>query len=248
MPYLYKKACWGAYALFRELGHTVKWLDSRRLDSKSLTGIRLLYLPEAFMLSEKEIGVIEKFAAAGGAVIAEEGAGLRAENTWLNPSWPNERLATLFGVKISCRTSVKRGAGPDSLSVGGHKIPAGEFISKLAPAGSEIIGVWDDGSSGAVKKGSAVFIGTSLGASFYDNYRTAYSGCAESLRRILESLGVFPERAPRTGVYVRELRHDGQRMLFIFNRSSSPELFSDSGLSVTVPPKSAAVLVIPPPR
>lgn len=238
--YLYKKSLWGVYSLFREMGYTTVWIDSRKLKEK-LQDVKALYLPEYFIVSEENIEILESFVKNGGSIIAEEGIGLRQSNTWLNTSWPSDRLARLFGVKIEERVSQRRMAD-DTLTIYGHTVSAGEFISYSIPDGAEVIGRWSDGRPGAVKKDRAFFLGTGLGATFYDN-PDAYAPCIKIMSRIMEECSLKPRYEVPRGVYVREIFSGEKKMLFIFNRTDSEKSFSINGQNIAVKSKDIKVTV-----
>ncbi len=219
-PYLYKKALWGMYGLLRNLGIAPRWVDSRKL-AQELPQLKLLYLPEAFMLSEEEIGQIAAYARAGGRLIAEEGIGLRDAVTWVRPSWPPRALADIFGGRGAERVAVEN--EKDVLSMGKRKIAPGGFMSYLEPSSGKIIGRWRDGRPGALRNGNAVWLGTSLGVSWYEALKGRRSGKNAGadqeavLGAILGSLGL-PPRASARGLCVRDLDSGNATLRFAFNR------------------------------
>ena len=217
-PYLYKKALVGVYTLFRELGIVPQWVDTRQLKER-MNSLKLLYLPETFILMEDSAEEIKKFIENGGSVIAEEGVGLRSENTWLNTQCPGGRLGEIFGVKINERVAADKEQG-GRLNLFGRSIPAGGYLSYLQPRGSEIHGCWENGRTGATRKGNAIFIGTSLGASFHDNYQALYEDYVHIMLSMLDSCGIHLAYNPSDrGLYIRKLTDGDKVILFAFNRS-----------------------------
>lgn len=219
-PYLYKKALSGIYSLFRELGFTIKWIDTRKLQ-ENLRSVNLLYIPECFMVSRETTKLVEDFLRKGGYVIAEEGIGLRKENTWVHSRWPGGRIGGFCGAKISERVSSE--IEKDSLTMWEHAIPAGGYISYLESKGGKPIGCWKDGRLGAVQKGNLFYLGTSLGASFYGNYLKDYTAYTEILSQILKKAGVELPRTVGKGLYTRELVSGDRTMVFLFNRTGSEQ-------------------------
>lgn len=227
-PYLYKKALAGTYALFRELGIVPEWVDDRKL-SKKIDSLKLLYIPECFIVNETLERVLKRFIERGGAVIAEEGLGLRQDNTWLNPAWPGGELGDLFGVSISERTSVSK--EEHELEIAGCRIPVGGYVSRLEPNGSFAVGSWTGGSIGAVRKGKALFLGTSLGVSFYENFKTRRDDYLKALTSVLEDFGIACSLESTSGLYLRKLVSGENEIIFAFNRSGSykePSLGEDT--------------------
>lgn len=234
-PYFYKKSLMGAYSLFRELGYTTNFIDSRNI-AKSLKDIKVLYIPEAFIITEETFKAIRDFAANGGYVIAEEGIGLRQENTWLNPTWPRKDIADFFGVTIEERISTRRGAKA-TLELCDKKVEAVEFISYINCFGSEKIGKWDDGQTGAAQKRNAFYIGTSLGASFYNHYTENYDDILSVMETLLAKCGIScKERLPR-GVYRRTLKNGKKEIQFFFNRNYSEAEINVNGRTIKLAPR-----------
>jgi beta-galactosidase len=213
-PYHYKKALMGTYALFRELGVTCRMIDTRSLE-RFLDGIRLLYIPQGFMLTEDAFRVLREYTENGGRIIAEEGLGLRDERTWVRPQWPAMPMQQLFGAKIFERVSTEYVC--EYLDVLGVRVPASGYVSRLhALDEREISGHWEDGSGGIVSSVSTAFLGTSLGASFYENHSDRHSYC-KALRRLCGILQLdLPDELPE-GVYRRSLETGEKRLVFYFN-------------------------------
>ncbi len=223
-PYLYKKALLGAYALFRELGYSIRWVDTRQLPER-LDGIRLLYVPECFILSDDDMQHLERFVHQGGRLLVEEGIGLRQSNTWLQSRWPATRIANLFaGVRIMERVSTERTT--DQLTLHGITLPASGFVSYCDCGHATAIGHWQDGRVGAVQAAAGWYLGTSVSAGFYEHHRTHRSQYLGILSKLLTSCGIHPRHAHAIpGLYVRELIGDGDSLQIFFNRTASPQIF-----------------------
>lgn len=228
-PYLYKKTLFGIYALFRELGYSIRWIDERDLSQK-INGIKVLYLPEAFMLSKKTIASLSEFTEKGGRLIAEEGTGLRAENTWVHKNWPDEVIAGIFGVKITER--IMSNHRDETLRIKQEKIKPAGFSSYLQADGGKIIGYWSDRRPAAVQKNGCTFIGTSLGAAFYEIFSSGQSNVKNTSARsafcsvlsgFLSDAGLPEKKMLPAGVYERHLTDDSTQMFFIFNRSGKKQ-------------------------
>ncbi len=248
--YLYKKALCGIYALFRELGYTVEWLDSRNLPERA-KNYRLLYLPEMFMPTDAETVALLDYARNGGKIIAEEGLGLRQPNTWVHTAWPSPSFRELFGVKIAEREqAVFRG---DTLTFGNCRLTPeyDNFISRLEVATGDIMAKWADGSPAMLKNGGLVFLGTSLGAIFHDGWQNQYEPCVAFLSRLLTMLGLAVKDPGPRNVYRRDLQTDNATMTFLFNRNDVPAelLLPDLATATPVygsPDRSGDRLNLPP--
>jgi beta-galactosidase GanA len=241
LPYLYKKAVHGIYALFRELGLTPVWIDARKIEEK-LNDVKVLYIPEAFMLSPDVFNAIRNFAAKGGRVIAEEGVGLRQENTWLHPSFMAPDIAEFFGISVRERVSSRQGVN-EALKLCDGTIPAVDFISYIeCGEDCEKIGEWQDGRTGAARKNNVFYLGTSLGASFHDNYHSGRETYLRILSGILRqcaniSLPDLPE-----GVYLRTLIRGEHSMHFVFNRKNTRQTVNIKGSDYRIAPESIKVI------
>jgi hypothetical protein len=233
--YLYKKALCGIYALFRELGYAVEWLDSRSLTDKAKQ-FKLLYLPEMFMPTAAEVTALLTFANTGGKLIAEEGLGLRRANTWVNNAWPAEPFRRLFDVKIVERECAEFNKEVLECGKFSLKLTNDNFVSRLQTRNGNIFARWSDGSPAAVQSESGIFLGTSLGALFHDSWETQYPDCRKMLAELLEKSGIAAKAKLPRWIYRRELCTDDAVMTFIFNRGQDsteidlPELDSASRL------------------
>lgn len=229
--YSYKKSLLGSYMMFRELGYTSSWIDARKLTER-LKDMKVVYLPECFIISDENLQALADFSAAGGLVIAEEGLALRQENTWLNHTWPAKTASELFGVKITERISTKK--GEDTITVSGKNIPAGEYISYLENIDSEETGIWRDGRTAIARKDNTCFIGTSFAASYYDNHEAQGVDYLEVLQELISGHIHSPTLNLPDEVYLRVLETDSERMLFVFNRSGRDQDIKYDGQSFRV--------------
>lgn len=220
-PYHYKKALNGIYALFREAGYTSKIIDSRNLE-KAIKNFCLIYVPQGFMLTDTTMALLREFTAEGGILIAEEGITLRDEKTWVRPCWPSPETQEIFGALIYERVSTD--FRRENIVSGNLEIPASGYVSYLKAApGTETIAQWQSGSSAVIKKDNAVFIGTSLGASFAENYE-----CRDKYLNFLDTILKGSRfRVKRIGqkIYTRILEYAGQQMIFLINAGNSDQAF-----------------------
>jgi hypothetical protein len=212
--------------MFWEMGYSPRWIDIRKL-KENLDKIKLLYVPECFIISNENIELIKDFANKGGIVVAEEGFALRKKNTWLNYPWPEAAASEFFGVKISERISTVYSKA--TLDINGFSVPASGYISSIcALDNAEVIGKWNDSRPGAVKKGNTIFIGTSLGASFYENCLADKTAYVSIMKQILKVAGI--ENKDSEGLYIRTLKHNETELQFVFNKTE--KCISTSKLSL----------------
>lgn len=81
--YYYPLAHKGFYNLMRKSDIDVDYLNVNALDD--IAKYRVVYLPHYAMLDPKVVPVLERYVREGGIVVADEGFGMRLENTWMNP-------------------------------------------------------------------------------------------------------------------------------------------------------------------
>ena len=239
--YLYNKSIQGIYALFRELGLNCRMIDSRMLEEK-LKHIKVLYIPEAFILTEQESKLIIDFINKGGFVVAEEGIGLRQENTWLNYPWPESAWQKVFGAKITQRTH-KSKAGAKKLKFNELEIPAGEFMSQIECLDAESLGTWANGTCAVAWRDNCVYLGTSLGEAFFNNYETYREEYITLLKSVMTLCAVKTDtlKLP-SGVYVRKLENASQTMSFIFNRTREKQIIELNGEPCEIAPKATKII------
>ncbi len=231
--YAFKRSLHGIYTLLREMKYAPQLVDSRRLKD-ALPRLKVLYVPQGYILPDDAVSSILDFVNQGGRVIAEEGIGLRKTNTWLHYPWPETRLRQVFGLKTAERVATSiRG---DEMRIYGQNIAGAEYCSYLEDIKGEIIGQWSDGRPAAVCCDNCCFLGTAFGASFHDDYlnKTKY---IEVMRRILEPAGVEPQYSGLPDlVYARALELDEERMVFVFNRSPEAKKLVVHGRELVIDP------------
>lgn len=231
--YAFKRSLQGIYTLLREMKYAPQLVDSRRL-AETLPLLKVLYIPQGYILPDAAVEAIIDFAVKGGQVIAEEGVGLRQMNTWLNYPWPESRFRKFFGVKIAERVSTS--IRPDKMTVYGQEIAGSEYCSYLEDVKGEVTGCWGDGRPAAANLGSCAYIGTAFGASFYDDYENK-AKYIDVMQRLLRPSGIAPQYPGLPDlVYARALEFEKRRMVFIFNRSNEEKTVSVNGREITVPP------------
>jgi beta-galactosidase GanA len=239
-PYTYKRALIGIYTLFKELGYTVKLIDERNLETQ-INDLQMLYIPECFMISNKTVDILEEFKNSGGYLIAEEGIGLRQKNTWVHSTWPSKKVSELFGVKIEERVSCQ--LTKDEITIFNKTIPASGFISYLKGNTSTPIGSWSDNRVAAAQKDNCIFIGTSLGEIFYNNYKNNYDDIKEVIIELLKKCNISVKNYPQN-VYIRTLVSGNSKLLFIFNRSNKEHKIQIDKEYIKVKPKEVRTLFI----
>lgn len=224
-PYPYKKSVWGIYALFRELGIRCRIIDSRSI-SRNLKDIKLLYIPEGFLLTDTNWQEISAFADAGGKVIAEEGILLRDNATWVRPDRPPVFARKQLGAVMKERVAANQ--KQRFCTIAGQTIPAGAFATVYEPLeGAETTACWDNGDPAAIRCGNFLLLGTSLGASFYENFTETV--LYRSILREIAGNAVSFNELPQ-GISRRTLHTADKEIDFFFN--STNDFFEYDGIKM----------------
>jgi len=232
--YPYKYSLYGTYRFFWDNNIPVDWVSSREMEK--IGRYKAVYLPIPYIIDESMAGELIKFVENGGFLISEASIGLRAENTWVNPSNPPFGLDKLFGCKEAGRVVIKE---PKTLSVNkyGIKIPATRMMTWLEIKEAEILGKWEDGKAAITLsnygKGKAMLIGMYPGAAYID---TSDERVAQFIKRVLQEAeveipvqleGVEGRVSPRMLVSKNRNKEQDrdQRLIFLFNYGNKDEKF-----------------------
>ncbi len=229
--YTYKFNLQGVYALFHELGFAPQLVDDRFL-ARELPKLKVIYLPEYYIVTPEAAEALRDFARNGGTVIAEEGLALRDAQTWLQFPWPGNGFDADFGIRITERFATAKLRQPVS------GLPAGDYFARIQPeTGTEVLHRTGDGSPAATRRGNWIFLATDLGMAYFRHHAERGGECLQWLRKLLEfSLPAAYE----PGVALRRLQTETERMLWVFNRSGKSCEQSVDGREVRVPANTTA--------
>ena len=224
--YTYKFNLQGVYALFHELGFAPRMVDDRFLE-RELPHLKLIYLPEYFIVSPEATLLLREFVRNGGTVIAEEGLALRDQRTWLQYPWPGHGFSVDFGIKISERFATAKLRQP----IPG--VPCGDyFASVVVGPETEVLYRTADGRPMATRRGGWIFLATDLGMAYFQNHLERGEEC---LRLLHDILPVTPDIAATPDVAIRRLQTATERMVWIFNRSNQTYEQNIDGQDISVP-------------
>lgn len=234
--YTYKFTLQGAHSLFHELGYTPKMVDDRYL-AEILPSLKVLYLPEYYIVTQEAEAELQAFVARGGMLIAEEGIALRDEQTWLHYPWPGGNFRELFGVTVTNRFATKKLRKKQLKTA--KDLPLGDYLTYLKPAPETEVLLTDQADQALItRKNNCIFIGTDLGMAFFRDHASRGEECLQ----LLSSLMPFPSPDGYTpGVTIRRQQNKDEVMFWIFNRSASLYERIVDEISVSVPPGETAV-------
>ena len=207
----------GMYELFFNLSVPVDYLDTRNLND--ILKYRVIYAPYLTMIKGDVIRRLEKYVSSGGILLADEGFGLRQQNTWLcnniKVSGLENLVPAFWTERVRCDGEVK------------IKLPNGDV--RIAPVksvyGSDkgvVLADYSDGQPAIRKfafgKGQVILFGGSVGYSYGKFMESAW---LEWLGQYLKSLNIRKNPCDdiEKRIYSRRLTSDGNQVILLFNRS-----------------------------
>ncbi len=259
----YPNAHKGWYQLLRWNDVAVDYLPIQDLETK-LAGYKIAVFPPCEMFDPKYVPAIEKFVRDGGTIVADEGFGLRARNTWMNTG-----LVPAGGIMKAELEERRR--GPTVMQVGDAGRPSGRKIavdgalietfgydSEYAVDGADTVLTFEDGRPAAQSvrhgDGRMVLLGFSLGYSHACDGTAPWYGV---FRRITAetSLSRPMYGSFEGGLEERRLRNGDDQYLFLVNTSDEEKSVAlvehvekscadgriENGRAF-IPPKSAMIL------
>ncbi len=212
----YTKSHRGMYKLFKKLNYNVDYVGAT--NPEEFSKYKVLYFPFYSMINEKVVPYIEKFLKNGGTIIADEGFGLRDENTWMRVGDIN--IKPLATARLSERRfTAKREEYIDFL---GDKIRILPYKSEINAENAEVIARFENDLPAMqyveYGKGKIYFSGISLG---YIYNEIEASGIENFLDGIMKEQGisVYKYADFKNGIYEKHLKTPDNKIIFIFNTS-----------------------------
>ena len=233
----------GIFALFHDMKLSPRIIDSRHL-ADVINSLKVLYLPEFYIVTDEIAALLKQFAENGGTIIAEEGLALRQPNTWLNYPWPGNGMRELFGITLDERVDSTKIRQPwlingiESLGYNAAVIPNDE--------NTQILQKWDDGRVASTRRGNCIYSGFSPGAwclySIRDGAGDAerYAAAKALMTQLLAPLTNLPELPEK--VFVSTLQAGDERLYVVFNRSDVPAEITLDGKKVTIEARDSRII------
>ncbi len=245
----YRRSLSGAYRLLRENDYRVDFIRSTKLSS-DCAKYKALYFPYYCMIDKNAIPALEKFVKNGGVIIADEGFGLRTQNTWLQPY--DIDFKPILNAKM-----LSRREKPARVKCGDNVFETIPYFSHYRVENGEVIAQFDDGSPAAFKtalgKGFVYLFGFSLGYGCEQNKTAAAKIFGDILNPLAPAKYEFANA--KNGVYEQDMVSDGRKITVILNASNDAiEIPSDNVIScgaamvkgeksLTLPPLSSSFIV-----
>ena len=246
----YADAHKGFYHLMRRNDIPVDYLNIGDLEKRA-SAYKVLYFPHCAMLPASAVPAMERYVADGGVILADEGFGMRQENTWMNPY--DIRCGRLMKARLAERRFGTRPLAKDSdgLSCRGYH-------SEYRVVDAKTVLSFADGQPAAQSvtcgKGRIVLLGFSLGYSAMDGdaaaWKRVFDTALDGLPLVSTAYGRFAEDLEE-----RRLYKDGEQFLFLINSSNQVrkvEIREDvktaygrgtlDGSTAVIPPKSCLIV------
>lgn len=245
----YRRSVSGAYRLLRENDYRVDFIRSAKLSS-DCAKYKALYFPYYCMIDKNAIPALENFVKNGGVIIADEGFGLRTQNTWLQPY--DIDFKPILNAKMLSRREKSA-----KVKCGNNIFETTPYFSHYRVEGGEVIARFDDGAPAAFKtalgKGFVYLFGFSLGYSCESNKDAS----AKLFNDILSPLAIakYGYSNAKDGVYEQTMRSGDKQISVILNASNEPFELSTNDIvdfdkefiktdnKLTLPPLTSSYLV-----
>ncbi len=207
---LYAGSAAGLYRAAYESGIPIRFVHEDYLESMGAEGVRVLFVPRALCLEDRERAALRAFAEAGGLLVGEAATGMYDAGGKLDPD--SRALAELFGVRhVELEALPDWGfteAAGDGIAFGGA-----QYRRVVEPGpGTEILARFPDGRPAATSRvlgsGRAVYIATFAALGYHlrgdRGTRDFLAGFLDPagyphLRRLELASGEEPEPGPAAG-------------------------------------------------
>ncbi len=245
----YRRSLSGAYRLLRENDYRVDFIRANRL-VKDCKKYKALYFPYYCMIDEAAVPALQKFVENGGIIIADEGFGLRTENTWLQPY--DIDFKPILNAKMMSRRQKDA-----TVKYGDLEFNATPYATHYKAENGEPVATFADGSPAAYKiprgKGLIYLFGFSLGYGCEQNKIAAAKIFGDILSPLSPAKYEFANA--KNCVYEQDMVSDGQKITVLLNASDNPvEIPSDNVINcgagmvkgekcLTLPPLTSSFIV-----
>ncbi len=253
----YKDTHTGAYRLLNNLDYTVDYLNvEKQLDCKDY---KVLYFPYYTMLNKEIEDNLYEFLNKGGIVIADEGFGLRQENTWMQPYEID--LPKILKAQMKERRLIEN----ESIVLSKEEIAVKPFKTTYKVENAKSVLKFKDGETAmheiTVGKGKLYLCGFSIGYSYLNGNGKTKTLLTKLVSKLLNGVSVTKNAYSnvKEDLYEKRLinEKENKQIVFLFNCSDEEKsvqikekvikstLQANSNSNVTIlPPKSMGYLIV----
>lgn len=249
--FYYRYAHAGMYRLLRDRNYRVDYVGVT--SPESFKNYKVLYFPYYTMLDPAIVPYLESFLEGGGKIIADEGFGMRTQNTWMQPY--DIDCKPLMNARMRHR-HVVRG---ETLEYAGKVGAIAPYVTDYEVEGGEVLSSLNTGAAAIREikygKGSFYLCSFSLGYSYYQSNADIWADIVEDLIADAD-IAKYPYADVKGEVYEKRLEKDGTEIIFIFNSSDEEKRIEIKetvasvggsgvleGKALVIPAKSTAFVV-----
>ena len=219
--FYYRNAHAGMYRMLHNADYPVDYISATQ--PEKFKNYKVLYFPYYAMLNNAIVPYLEAFTKNGGIVIADEGFGMRTQNTWMQP------------YDIDCkpllmaRLRERRVAPNEYVEYKGESLKVSPYKTEYAVENAKTLLFFKDGTSALQKvgfgKGEIYLFGFSIGYSYYMNGGAVWK---ELIEELLQSVGVkkYAYADALNGIYEKRLTNKDSETVFLFNNTKAQKEFS----------------------
>ena len=219
--YYYRNAHAGMYRLLRNGNYAVDYISASQ--TNRFDGYKVLYFPYHAILTPATVAALRVFLAKGGVVIADEGFGLRQQNTWIQPYDIDCKPL------MTARLVERRLVFDEWMEIGGKKVKLRPYKSQYLVVDGETLLRFSDETPALQRvrygKGSIYLFGFSPAYSYMETGDEAWK---QLIGGILEEANVqkFPLADCENGVYEKHMENGDKTIVFLFNNSQEKKTFT----------------------
>jgi hypothetical protein len=183
------------------------------------------------MLDNKIVPYLQEFLENGGTVIADEGFGMRAPNTWM-------RVGDIDCKPImQAKLLERRVCNGEEVQFNGETVHIRPYKTEYCVENAETVASFADGTPAVQKvtvgKGKLYLFGFSLGYSYYMEQSNAYLSFMDE---VLQGAGAkkYQYANKAEDIYEKRLQQGDKDIVFLFNNGEKDKTFDLKGEILTV--------------
>lgn len=218
--FYYHNAHKGMYRLLRNENYNVDYVNANA--PEKFKNYKVLYFPYHAMLKPKTVEYLKEFLENGGIVIADEGFGMRTQNTWMQPYDIDCKPL------MTARLKERRLLRGESFEYNGETIAIAPYKSEYNVENATVEMRFADGApamqSVQVGKGKLYLCGFSIG---YIYNETQGKGLVDFMTTVLKAAGIqkYAFADSKQGIYEKRLENGDKEIVFLFNNGETDKSF-----------------------
>ena len=218
--YYYHLAHKGMYRLLRNENYNVDYVNANT--PEKFKNYKVLYFPYHAMLKPATVEYLKEFMENGGIVVADEGFGMRTQNTWMQPYDIDCKPL------MTARLKERRMLRGETFDYNGETITIAPYKSEYNVENATVEMRFANGApamqSVQVGKGKLYLCGFSIGYSYHE---TQGKGLVDFMNTVFEAAGMqkYQFADTKQGIYEKRLQNGDKEIVFLFNNSDKDKSF-----------------------